>query len=221
MSDAIRVALESAIRTYESMSPGVITVEHKQAIEALQALQSGEPDTKTHINLCHSGEPVVDVIGMDEEDAMFTQIEAKARATYRRHTSWAKGQNISRGDGYESHLVWAALEWAEANTTPQPVVPEGFTKWLSAFVEVSNLSGIEDHEIAWTWPSPPNAPEFFANYPALTTGDLRELHALHLAVPPKVSRNDLIELLIATRNQSEGVTADLIIKLLSAGKETV
>ena len=108
----------------------------------------------------------------------------------------------------------------EAEAAPQPVVPEGFTKWLSAFVEVSNLSGIEDHEIAWTWPSPPNAPEFFANYPALTTGDLRELHALHLAVPPKVSRNDLIELLIATRNQSEGVTADLIIKLLKAGGES-
>jgi hypothetical protein len=43
MSDAIRVALESAIRTYEAMSPGVITVERKQAIDALQALHSGEP----------------------------------------------------------------------------------------------------------------------------------------------------------------------------------
>ena len=44
MSDAIRVALESAIRTYEALSPGVMTVERKQAIEALQALQhSGEP----------------------------------------------------------------------------------------------------------------------------------------------------------------------------------
>ena len=43
MSDAIKQALESAIRTYESMSPGVMTVEHKQAIDALQALQSGEP----------------------------------------------------------------------------------------------------------------------------------------------------------------------------------
>lgn len=35
---------------------------------------------------------------------------------------------------------------------------------------------------------------------------------------PIVNRNDLIELLNATRTQSEGVTADLIIKLLSAGK---
>jgi hypothetical protein len=44
MSDAIRVALESAIRTYEALSPGVMTVERKQAIEALQALQhSAEP----------------------------------------------------------------------------------------------------------------------------------------------------------------------------------
>ena len=41
MSDAIRVALESAIRTYEAMSPGVMTVDRQQAIDALQALQSG------------------------------------------------------------------------------------------------------------------------------------------------------------------------------------
>jgi len=139
-------------------------------------------------------------------------------------------QNRGEADHDALNDLWACAEsgyslddlkakikmYLDAST--QPVVPEGFTKWLSAFVEVSNLSGIEDHEIAWTWPSPPNAPEFFANYPALTTGDLRELHALHLAVPPKFGRNDLIELLIATRNQSEGVTADLIIKLLSAGK---
>ena len=36
---------------------------------------------------------------------------------------------------------------------------------------------------------------------------------------PVVDRNELIELLIATRTQSEGVTADLIIKLLAVGKE--
>jgi hypothetical protein len=48
------------------------------------------------------------------------------------------------------------------------------------------------------------------------------LKAGAVAAPqPVVDRNDLIELLIATRTQSEGVTADLIIKLLSAGKETV
>jgi hypothetical protein len=40
----------------------------------------------------------------------------------------------------------------------------------------------------------------------------------HLDTQPIVTRNDLIELLISTRTQSEGVTADLIIKLLSAGK---
>jgi hypothetical protein len=68
-----------------------------------------------------SGEPVVDVAGMDEEDAMFTQIEAKARATYRRHSFSAKGQIFTKADSYESHLVWAAIDWAKANTTPQPV----------------------------------------------------------------------------------------------------
>ena len=46
--------------------------------------------------------------------------------------------------------------------------------------------------------------------------------ALYAAPQPVVpDRNDLIELLIATRTQSEGVTADLIIKLLTAGKEAV
>jgi hypothetical protein len=59
--------------------------------------------------------------------------------------------------------------------------PEGFTKWLNAFVKVSNAAGIEDQETAWTWPSPPNNPEFFAGYPNLTTGDLRALRAIAAA----------------------------------------
>jgi hypothetical protein len=44
--------------------------------------------------------------------------------------------------------------------------------------------------------------------------------ALYAAPQPVVDRNELIELLIATRTQSEGVTADLIIKLLKAGGES-
>jgi hypothetical protein len=66
---------------------------------------------------------VVDVTGMDEEDAMFAQIEAKARATYRRHTFSAKGQIITRAGGYEPHLVWAAIDWALQRERTQIVKP--------------------------------------------------------------------------------------------------
>lgn len=127
MSDAIRVALESAIRTYEAMSPGVMTVDRQQAINALQALQ-------------HSGEVAVDVTGMDEEDAMFTQIEAKARATYRRHTFSAKGQIITRADGYESHLVWAAVDWALQRERTQIVKP-GEAGWQLREVYFDDVDG--------------------------------------------------------------------------------
>jgi hypothetical protein len=56
--------------------------------------------------------------------------------------------------------------------------------------------------------------ETLAKFRELETSTMKDLYS---AVPP---REALIELLIATRTQSEGVTADLIIKLLSAGKET-
>jgi nicotinamidase-related amidase len=58
-----------------------------------------------------------------------------------------------------------------------------------------------------------NAPAYGCNKP----GDMSGTY--YKAPQQVVDRNELIELLIATRNQSEGVTADLIIKLLPAGKE--
>lgn len=57
-------------------------------------------------------------------------------------------------------------------------VPDGFLKWLDAVVTTSNLAGIGDHETAWTWPAPRGDIDFFAGYPQLTTGILRELHAM-------------------------------------------
>jgi hypothetical protein len=94
----------------------------------------GEPYPKSGCFACGDGglrgcpyttpQPVVDVTGMDEEDAMFTQIETKARATYRRHSFSAKGQIITRADDYESHLVWAAIDWAKANAHQE--IPEGY-----------------------------------------------------------------------------------------------
>ena len=67
---------------------------------------------------------------------------------------------------------------AHARYAAQPRVPEGFLRWLGTVVQVSDLSGIKDHESAWTWPAPPRAPDFFADYPSLTVGDLRELRAM-------------------------------------------
>jgi len=109
MSDAIREAFEKWYQSEFKRQPKEGGYETHIAEKAWQAA-------------LQSGEPVVDVTGMDEEDAMFTQIEAKARATYRRHAFSARGQIITRADSYESHLVWAAIDWAKANATPQPVV---------------------------------------------------------------------------------------------------
>jgi hypothetical protein len=169
VSDAISKAIEAMHMARSAVGPFAVVVTRKltESIDALQALQSGEPvvpalptmqkafvtaesgygkyclvfkfRTLGDLQAAHNEwvtqqapQPAVDVTGMDEEDAMFTQIEAKARATYRRHSFSAKGQIITRADGYESHLVWAAIDWAKANTTPQPVVPELTGKQWSA-----------------------------------------------------------------------------------------
>lgn len=56
---------------------------------------------------------------MDAEDAMFEQIDIAARKSFRRHQSSVKGQMFTRADGFDSHLVWAALDWAKKhNASP-------------------------------------------------------------------------------------------------------
>ena len=122
MSDAIREAIQnvrSAIAHNTGYEPSISLLQ-RSLDELESALQSGEP--------------VVDVTGMDEKDAMFTQIEAKARATFKRHVLSAKGQVHNRENIYNSHLVWAAIDWARANTTPQPVV-DADDSFRSAFKE--------------------------------------------------------------------------------------
>jgi hypothetical protein len=104
---------------FEKWAKGLLDLQHIGPCYGDEATQTAFEAWQAALQ---SGEPVVDVAGMDEEDAMFTQIEAKARATYRRHSFSAKGQIFTKADSYESHLVWAAIDWAKANTTPQPVV---------------------------------------------------------------------------------------------------
>ena len=48
-----------------------------------------------------------------EDDRMFAEIEAAAKASFHRHRTSCRGQTLTRADNYESHLVWATLEWAK------------------------------------------------------------------------------------------------------------
>jgi len=45
------------------------------------------------------------------EDDDYMAIEEVARRTYQRHKSSVGGQQFSRGDGYEMHLILAAIQW--------------------------------------------------------------------------------------------------------------
>ena len=63
-----------------------------------------------------------------DDGAMFDWIDARARETFSRHKSGARGQQITAADNPESHLIWAALAWARLHPpkpTAQPQVPEG------------------------------------------------------------------------------------------------
>jgi len=108
--------------------------------------------------------------------------------------------------GIAGHEIHTALSDYVNAHTPQPVVPEGDIMplvWMRPEDAARTMIAIECEraEVA-----PDKEPGFTV--------------PLYRCPPPTVSRDDLIQLLIATRAQSEGVTADLIIKLLSAGKET-
>ena len=83
--------------------------------------------------------------------------------------------------------------------TPVAAVPDGFMSWLEAFVQVSVLSGIEDHEQAWTWPNPPGDKTFFDDYPKLTTGDLRGAYNALTAAPQPVGDGESRDLAMAIR----------------------
>ena len=56
----------------------------------------------------------IDWIKSQPEGArMFAEIEAAAKASFHRHRTSCRGQVLTRADNYESHLVWATLEWAK------------------------------------------------------------------------------------------------------------
>ena len=57
----------------------------------------------------------IDSLPADCDDKMFEQIDRWARLSFRQWKSGARGQTVMRGDGYESHIIWAALRWAKEN----------------------------------------------------------------------------------------------------------
>lgn len=50
----------------------------------------------------------------DEYEREMEAILQAAKNSYRRHMTVPRGQVITRGDAFESHCVWAALQYAEA-----------------------------------------------------------------------------------------------------------
>lgn len=60
-----------------------------------------------------------------DDEAMFEWIYAKAAKSLRRHNSSTRGQQITREDGADAHLIRAALEWAELH--PREVSIKGVT----------------------------------------------------------------------------------------------
>jgi hypothetical protein len=128
MSDAIQKLINAATDLFDAdraeawRYPTVwepVVDRLRQACQALQAMQ-GEADTT----------------GMDDQDAMFEQIEYAARRSYTRHKANVKGQQTCRGDSYDSHLVWAAIEWAKANAIQQPAVP----KWVGGHPPIETMA---------------------------------------------------------------------------------
>jgi valyl-tRNA synthetase len=48
------------------------------------------------------------------DDAMFERIERAARASFNRHRRATRGQQCTRADAYETHLVWATQQEVKA-----------------------------------------------------------------------------------------------------------
>lgn len=51
---------------------------------------------------------------LDEDDAMHESILARAKQSYMRHKYSARGQQITKSDDLETHIIWAAFEYKEA-----------------------------------------------------------------------------------------------------------
>ena len=50
-----------------------------------------------------------------DDDHMYEDIEDIARASFRRWKSNTCGQIAVRGDEYNTHLIWATIQWMQKN----------------------------------------------------------------------------------------------------------
>lgn len=49
------------------------------------------------------------------EDRMFDEIFQIAKDSYQRHITRPRGQQVTRADGIDAHIVWATKKWIEKN----------------------------------------------------------------------------------------------------------
>lgn len=75
-----------------------------------------------------------------DDGAMFDWIDARARETFSRHKSVARGQQITAADNPESHLIWAALKWAEAHP-PKPAALPARCEYCNGSGDVHSFDG--------------------------------------------------------------------------------
>ncbi|MBV5322745.1 MAG: hypothetical protein JZU60_02785 [Ilumatobacteraceae bacterium] len=85
----------------------------------------------------------------EPDDVLFGKIELAAHASYRRYESSCRGQQVTRSDSYESHLVWAAMSAAGAQPTP-----DGFTvtplEEQQMFDDWCPYKGNPDPRVVWS-----------------------------------------------------------------------
>ena len=71
----------------------------------------------------------------EPDDIMFERIERAARASFRRHRSSTRGQQLTRADAYQSHLVWAAQAEMKPKLAAQRKVLEQALEALNVMQE--------------------------------------------------------------------------------------
>jgi len=62
----------------------------------------------------------IDSLPDGHEDKMYEQIDAWARQSYARHKCSVRGQQVTRSDSMDSHIIWATLRWAEEHKAAPP-----------------------------------------------------------------------------------------------------
>jgi hypothetical protein len=81
----------------------------------IDGMAKGKADAQRDDAESKKHQEFIDLLPADCDDKMFEQIDHWARLSFRQWNSGARGQMTMRGDGYESHIIWASLRWAKEN----------------------------------------------------------------------------------------------------------